>query len=296
MPIDNLIIDGTNIEFRTFYVTRNTKTVNSTGEQTSCIFKFLQTFNRLINKFDPTHIYASWDKKLTRQSTNFRKEMLNGQYKASRVMSPDIQEMFDQEINLIEILESLGTKNIYPNTLEADDVCSWLANTLPGSSVIISADQDLLQLISPQISVYNLKELITYDNFKEKKGISPEAFLLFKAIKGDPSDNIKGLDGYGEVKSARLASNWDPSLITEEQHELVKRNLILMDLKHGYNAQDGEKLSYEAQFNYTKDIKADLNKFRSLCEKYEFHTYLNNMGDWKKNVNRNNIVELINNL
>ena len=296
MQVDNLILDGTNIEFRIFYISRGMKFETETGEQTGCIFKFLQTFKNLVEKFNPTNIYAAWDKKLLHPSTNFRKDILIDQYKAGRVKPPDIQEMYDQEIRLIEMLESLGVKNIFPNVLEADDVCAWLADTLPGTGVVVSVDQDLLQLVTPSVSVYNLKELITYENFESKKGVTPKNYVLYKAIKGDVSDNIVGVPGYGEVRSKKLASNYDGSVLTEEYKQIIERNLRLMSLHYGYKFQPGEKQKYEEQLNYVKNIKGDIDKFKRLCEKYNFEAFLNDMNKWKKLINRNNIFEIINNI
>lgn len=296
MRVDNLIIDGTNLEYRIFYIARESKTINDIGEQTSCIFKFLQTFSNLIEKFNPTEIYSAWDKKLTHPSTNFRKDILIDQYKAGRPKPADIQEMFDQEIKLIEILESLGVKNIYPNVLEADDVCAWLATTLPGNNVVVSVDQDLLQLINPTTSVYNMKEIITHENFEQKKEMKIEHYKRFKAIKGDPADNIPGLVGYGEVKSRKLAANWDQCKMSDEHIQIVERNLKLIDLHYGYNYQPGEKQKYEEQLNYTKNIKGDINKFMSLCKKYNFDAHINDVIKWKRILNRNNIIDIINRL
>ena len=296
MQIDNLILDGTNIEFRTFFISRNMKRTNTAGVQTGCIYKFLHTYNKLVTQFNPTNVYAAWDKKLEWRSTNFRKELLQNQYKAGRSKPDDIQEMFDQEVKLIEMLETLGVMSMYPKVLEADDICAWLAKKLDGNNVVVSADQDMLQLVTPNTSVYNLKELITYENFEEKKGITPELFVLYKSIKGDTSDNIPGLRGHGEVRSKKLAKNWDKANLTSEYQSIVERNLKLIDLHYGYEYQEGEKKSYENQFNYLKSVEADINKFKSLCDEYEFKSYIENINDWKRLINRNSIIDIINKL
>lgn len=309
MAIDNLIIDGTNIEFRIFYIARGFKSINnektsaidlsdtetkSYDEQSNCTYRFLQTFIKLTEKFNPTNIYAAWDKKLSHPSTNFRKEILSDQYKAGRTKPADIHEMYDQEIKLIEILQSLGVKNIFPNVLEADDVCAWLSKVLTGTTVIVSADHDLLQLVSPNVSVFNLKELITHDNFEEKKGFKPEFFKLYKAIKGDPSDNINGLAGYGEVRSRKLAINWNKTNITAEYRQLVERNLKLIDLHYGYNFQEGEKQKYIEQLNYVRNVKADFETFITLCTKNKFTSILDNLSRWKHLVKRNDLFDFVN--
>jgi DNA polymerase-1 len=305
MQVDNLIIDGTNIEFRVFiiaegmnarYGSSDEPITASEREQTNCTYRFLQTFHKLVEQFNPTNIYAGWDKKLQPNSTNFRKDILVDQYKAGRVRPPNIQEMYDQEIKLIEMLESLGVRNIFPNVLEADDVCAWLSHTLEGNTVVVSVDQDLLQLVTPTVSVFNLDKIITYENFKELKGVSPEDFVLYKAIKGDASDNIAGLDGYGEVRSRKLATNWNTTNITEDYKLIIDRNTKLIDLRFGYNYQSGEKQKYEEQLSYLKNVKHDIEQFKRLCEKYNFVTILRNIDKWKRMVKRNNIVDIINSI
>jgi len=283
---DNLIIDGTNIEFRFFFVFN-----------AEYMPRLLQSFINMIEEFNPTDVYMSWDKKIISHSTNFRKDILEGTYKAGRKRHPDIQMMYDQEIKLIEVFESLGCKTIFPNVLEADDVCAWLSTVLPGKSIIVSADHDLLQMVTPDVSVYNLKRMTTFKNFEEMKdGMSPKEFLLYKAIKGDDSDNISGVPGYGEVKSARLAKNWNASILTEENLQIVERNIRLMNLRYGFNHQEGERQKYEEQLNYVKNIQGDIVKFTELCTKYSFTECLGDLNRWKRMLKRNSIVDFINNL
>ena len=286
MNSDNLIIDGTNIEFRFFFVFN-----------AAYMPRLLNSFINMVEEFNPTNIYASWDKKITSPSTNFRKDILEGTYKAGRKRHPDIQMMYDQEIKLIEIFESLGVKNIFPNVLEADDVCAWLSTVLSGKSIIVSADHDLLQMVTPNISVYNLKKMTSFRNFAEtKNGMTPREFLLYKAIKGDDSDNIPGVPGFGEVKSAKLAKSWNASVLTEENLQIVERNIRLMNLRYGYNHQEGERQKYEEQLNYVKNIQGDIDKFEHLCAKYNFTDCLNDLGRWKRMLKRNSIVDIVNRL
>lgn len=294
MQYQNLIIDGTNLEFRIFYVAKNMKTMNASGEQTSCIFRFLLSFRDLVERFKPDNIYACWDKKLTWPSTNFRKEILIDKYKAGRVKPDDIEEMYEQEIKLVEILESLGVKNIFPNVLEADDVIGWLSKKLDGTKLIVSVDQDLLQLVDDNTSIYTLKKIINKQNFEVETGVPLKDYKLYKAIKGDTSDNISGLPGYGVVRSRKLASQWDSSNVSEEFKNIVERNLKLVDLDYGFKIQPDEEEAYKKQFE--KEVEPDIDKFKTLCERYEFTTYLENLKDWEHIIKRNNIVNLINTL
>jgi len=295
--IKNLIIDGTNLEFRIFYVSKSLQMFTEEGEQTSCIFKFLQTFKRLVNQFNPDNIYCAWDRKIDRETKNFRKILMKGQYKVGRPKPPDIEEMFKQEVKLIEALEYLGCKHMFPNTLEADDVVGYLARKLEGPNIVVSVDRDLYQLVDDKNSVYNLKEIITATNFKDIVGVHQSNFKLYKAILGDPADTIPGLPGYGPVRSKRLAEEWKESNISEDYKEIVKKNMKLIDLDLGYLMQLGEKQSYDDQFKSMKvDNKESLDNFKKFCEKYNFEEYLNNFNDWRHVFSRNNLIKTIESL
>jgi 5'-3' exonuclease len=298
MQVNNLIIDGTNIEFRIFHIARKHMVPDGLTPQSNITNKFLKTFRKLVEQFEPINIYASWDRKLDRNSTNFRHILMDGKYKAGRIRPPDIQDMYDQEIKLIEILEAFGVKNIFPNKLEADDVCAWLTTVVKGMSVIVSVDQDLLQLVSPTVSVWNMKELITFDNFSEIKGMRQSVYKLFKSIKGDPSDNIEGLKGYGDVYSRKLASNWkeNKNKLTQEQISIVEKNIQLIDLNFGYKFQKDEQKIYENQFNYLKNIECDFGKFIRLCKEWGLTDIVNEKNEWLQNTKRNCMVDLISKL
>ena len=293
MRVKNLIIDGTNLEFRVFFISKQIKMVNNAGEQISCVYRFLTTYKNLVDQFNPDNVYCAWDRKLDRNSRNFRQELLADQYKAGRVKPPDVDEMYEQEIKLIEGLEMLGCKHMFPNALEADDVVAWLATKLDGPNVIVSVDNDLLQLVNEKNSVYNLKKLITLDNFLREIGVNIEHFKLYKAIKGDISDNIPGIPGFGTVRARKLAANWKNINITESLKNIVERNLKLIDLNYGYTAQPEEVTSYENQFRYLTGLHGNIDKFKDYCEKNGFIEYLKRFNDWKHMFNRNKLVDLI---
>jgi DNA polymerase-1 len=75
----------------------------------------------------------------------------------------------------------------------------------------LSGDTDNLQLVDSQTKVYSLrrgvKDIVLYDEklVKEKfRGLEPEQILDFKALRGDPSDNIPGVTGIGEKTAIEL--------------------------------------------------------------------------------------------
>jgi len=295
MNVENLIIDGTNIEYRTYFIARKEKKTSESGLRIELVDKFLESFRRLVKQFDPNNIYVCWDKRIDYKSKNFRQILLDDQYKAGRVKHEDISEMYEQEELLHIMLTLFGAKNLFPNKLEADDVASWLTTKLNGETVIVSVDKDYLQLVQPHVSIYNLKTLITYNNFEDNIGMLPEHHLFYKAIKGDSSDNIPGVKGYGEVKSTRLAKDWSRNVLTKEDNEIVSRNLTLMDLAEGFKKEEGEEESYTEQFNAHKGTNGNIKKFLRAVEVLGLSEE-QHISEWKSIFRRNTLVDLINSL
>jgi 5'-3' exonuclease len=291
MNTKNLIIDGTNISFRYYYVTRNEKKNNNQGKSIEIIVKYLNGIFNFITKFNPDIIYAAWDKKISYKVQNYRQQLMNGAYKANRTKPNDVDQLYDQEERLIKILETLGVKNFYPNTLEADDVVAYLVNKIDGDTIVVSVDQDLLQLVNKRVSVWNLKTLITESNFKENIGIERELYNLYKAIKGDDADGIDGIPGYGKIKAARLAKIWNTSTISDNYKNIVDKNMKLMDLSYGIKVESGELISYDKQFEQNELTISNRDKFIQICANENIPISIN---EWNKIFSRNNIVNIIN--
>src|SRR2546427_9488757 len=116
-------------------------------------------------------------------------------------MPPDLGEQIPYIRKIIQamcipILE-------YPG-FEADDVIGTIARTAEKSGievVIVSSDKDMLQLVSPRVSMLNpMKDDLWYDEAKvvEFMGVKPSQVADLLALKGDTIDNIPGAPGIGD--------------------------------------------------------------------------------------------------
>lgn len=96
---------------------------------------------------------------------------------------------------------------------EADDIVSVFARELQGKGcqvVIITNDNDYLQLIGDNTRIFNLKHT---DISQRLKGNTPEEYLAIKILMGDKSDNIPAVfPKCGEKTAAHLASDGDALL------------------------------------------------------------------------------------
>ena len=170
--------------------------------------------------------------------------------------------------------------------MEADDVISWLCQKVEGPITVITGDRDMLQLVSPKVSVFNPYQKKTYTphNFEKELEISQDKFVLYKCILGDSSDNVKGLERYGEKKAKKLAvelGSFDNlSNLTEEQRSILLKNRKLMDLNMGWPTCTEETKSYEDQFICAQTIKTDPTKLKEYAIKLEMDKLANNLTYW----------------
>ena len=120
-----------------------------------------------------------------------------------------VDENFERERNLIMMYcVEMSIRVLFDDKTEGDDfIAYYVAHKKPEERVIIvSTDQDLTQLISPTVAVYNrtFKKYLNVKNFQKIKGYPVENVLLRKIFCGDPSDNIGNIKGLSENRLMEL--------------------------------------------------------------------------------------------
>ena len=134
----------------------------------------------------------------------------------------DLDDEQDSKVNqiarLIHYLKCLPVNLISLDKVEADDIIAYLTNYMStkynSKCTIVSADKDFLQLVNNNITVYSpmIKEYYTSKLVKEKFGLPPYNFILYKTLMGDNSDKIEGIPGLGPKKLFKLF----PELVDDE--------------------------------------------------------------------------------
>jgi DNA polymerase-1 len=290
-----MIIDGSNLLFRTYWVaeTRH-KLINTKGEWTGPVYLFLKSLKSLTDQFKPDSVWITWDRRLNHPSTNFRKVLAPDTYKQNRDNDKTLK-VHEQHDLLQPWLQSLGIKQIYPWVLEADDIISWLAKEKSQRATVVSVDKDMLQLIDSNIQCYSpiKKKIINIDNFESEVGVKVEHFVYYKALLGDKSDNVKGVDGYGIQKSKKLVIGGYKNIIetlNEENRQLFLHNVEMMDLNKSYLKEEGELECYEKQFLEQQNVKTDMDKFKELCNETEFYSLAKEIERWKSTFSRTGTI------
>lgn len=205
-----VILDSHGIIFRSFYALRDILTVRRTGEPVAAVFGFANSLLTVFNDLQPTHVIAAWDA----SSETFRKE-LDDQYKATRRPTPD--ELVPQFDRVRELLDAFHIPLVERAGYEADDILGTFARQAADQgieTVIVTLDNDIVQLVEPHIRVYMYRlyqrDYVMYDEdaVRAKWGFEPRQMIDYKALVGDSSDNIPGVKGIGEKGAKALIEEW----------------------------------------------------------------------------------------
>ena len=288
-----VLVDGHAYAYRSFHAIRQLSAPD--GFPTNAIFGFIKATAKLREVLKPDGMLVVWDGGLAPE----RVAALPG-YKAQRPPMPgDLARQLD---GINEYLDAAGIPWFCRDNVEADD---WIAAVAvqaveAGFKIVIaSSDKDFMQLVSPDIGLFNpgaeAKGVWTDQEVREKTGVAPGQIVDWLSLIGDSVDNIPGVPGVGpktaaelllqfgsvdalwprlsEVKSARVRSN------LENSREQVARNIGLIRLNTGMTCQFGRE---DACFR-----KPNRDRLRELYARWGFRSMLAQLeaelepaGDW----------------
>lgn len=202
-----LLVDGNALFYRAYHAFPKELTTPK-GEPINAVYGFARIFFGAIKTLKPTHVALGFDLK----GPTFRDGLFDG-YKATRSAMPE--DLAEQIPRIHEIANKLEAPIYTAETFEADDVIGTIARQVekayPDMRVIIlSSDQDLIQLVTDKVALYSpgiaprKPTLYTPEQVMEKYGFAPLQMIEYKALRGDPSDNIPGVPGIGEVTATQL--------------------------------------------------------------------------------------------
>lgn len=298
----HLLIDGNSIAHAA-----NAGTTLTVGQtQVQAVFGVMRTLRKLAATYGafytPTILWdgASWRK------------LSFPEYKANRDKDDTPaaaalkaqKEQLKKQARMIEIaVRLLGISQVRAANMEADDLAGIMVQRFEPRGdkiVLVSADRDWIQLISPNVSWFDPinDRKMTPSALPEKYGVQDVAqFIEMKALMGDAGDNIPGVGGIGE-KGARdflqtygSFANFTNSVILDKTVELKSlpkkyrdlveneekaiafaRNIRLMDLKTPLRP---------APINLTVTKgEPNLNALRAFCDKLMFRSITQDLDNW----------------
>ncbi len=199
-----VLLDANGLVYRAFYALPYFTT--SDGRPTNAVYGFTTMLLKVLEEERPTHLAAAFD----RPAPTFRHAAYRP-YKATRPQMPD--DLRSQVHLVRRICEAFSVPVFEIEGYEADDVIATLAHQAEAAGfevLVVTGDLDLLQVATDRTKVMvtsrGLTETTVYDaaRVQDRFGIAPVQLPDLKALCGDPSDNLPGVPGVGEVTAARL--------------------------------------------------------------------------------------------
>lgn len=191
------------------------------------IYNFFRGLRPLVEKFEPDEVIFALE------GTPKARLELDENYKGNRVQDPNDakwKEFVRQRDRIIEMVKFyLPFRVARCPDHEADDLIAHFARARSDDGcevVIISADTDFIQLLQEgrDIKLWNPIS----KSFREPPDYD---YVVWKALRGDSSDNITGVPGVGDKTAERLCK--DANLFEEKMQDgatraLVERNIEMI--------------------------------------------------------------------
>ncbi|PQZ49163.1 DNA polymerase I [Ochrobactrum sp. MYb15] len=202
------LVDGSGYIFRAYHalppLTRKTDglPVGAVSGFCNMLWKLLKDARNTDVGVVPTHFAVIFDY----SSQTFRKEIYP-EYKANRTAPPE--DLIPQFGLIRQATRAFNLPCIEKEGFEADDLIATyarLAEAAGGDVTIVSSDKDLMQLVTPQVSMYDgMKDKqISIPEVIEKWGVPPEKMIDLQSLTGDSTDNVPGIPGIGPKTAAQL--------------------------------------------------------------------------------------------
>jgi DNA polymerase-1 len=299
-----IIIDSNALLHRSFHALP--PLMNKSGQETGAVYGYLLTLFKAINDLKANYIVACFDTK----TPTFRHEMFED-YKAQRPVTPS--GIISQIPITKEVLEAFKIPVFAKEGVEADDLIATICEKLKPASAqgfgeakenlevyIVSGDLDNLQLVNKNTKVYTMgkgiRDTIIYDINKvvERFGVEPRQMVDFKALIGDPSDNIPGVEGIGKKTAAEIIQKYNS--IENLYNELSTDTAVLKPKVKEMLKKDKDSALMSKQLSQMKkDVDIDFNiedckfgdfdqnKVEKVFKDLEFNSLITRLSSLKNN-------------
>lgn len=202
-----VVIDGHALIHRAYHAIPPLTT--KSGEIVNAVYGFTLILLNVIKELKPKYVAVAFDLPgKTKRHEDY------AEYKATRAAKPD--DLISQFARSEEVVRAFNIPVFTAPGYEADDVIGTLVHKVPKNieSIIVTGDMDELQLVDEHTKVYTMRrgftDTVIYDTdaVMNRYGLSPSQFVDYKALRGDPSDNIPGVAGIGEKTATDLIATY----------------------------------------------------------------------------------------
>jgi DNA polymerase I len=257
------LIDAMSNIHRAYHAIQRLST--SAGRPTNAIYGFVTMLRKLLREHTPDLCAVAWDGPERTQ----RHEQY-AEYKANRVAMQD--DLASQLPAIREVLEAYRIPILELPGYEADDVIGTLATKAAAEGfdvVIVTADKDMLQLVTPRVRVFHTGKEAFLDEAGVEAffGVKPGQVADVLALMGDSVDNVPGVPGVGQVTAKKWISQYG-NLTALYEHENEIKGKVGESLRQNREAAMLSRRLVEIPVDL--DIPFDPEKLR--CSEPDFPT------------------------
>ncbi|NLZ18343.1 MAG: DNA polymerase I [Desulfobulbaceae bacterium] len=275
------LIDGSAYIYRAYHAIAPLS--NSTGLPTNAVYGFTTILRRLVKEREPAYVAVAFDTK----GPVFR-HLLYKDYKANRPPMPE--DLVEQLAYIRRTVSAYGMLTLEQEDQEADDLIASVARRMAALGhevVMISGDKDLLQLVSPQITMWDPMKntLMGEAEVVGKYGVGSSGLLDFFALTGDSSDNIPGVPGIGPKTAEKFMVQYGNLEQLYEAAPTLKKSKVVESLlahrEQAFLSRDLVRLNSAAPVpelleNY-RWSGPDPEALRALWTELEFYSLLKDL-------------------
>lgn len=202
-------VDGDSLARRAHHGFERTGWVDPQGRPSWVVDGSLQMAHDMVARVQRFSAVAAAVVAFDDRSSSWRRDMFPG-YKAGRTRPS--QEYFDQLPRLRDAFEACGAEVVSVAGQEADDVVSSVATRASKGglrTVVCTSDRDAFALVDHDVVVYRLgirgrDAWMNVAQLRDRYGIGPGQYLDLAALRGDPSDALPGVPGFGDKRASQL--------------------------------------------------------------------------------------------
>ncbi len=201
------LVDASLYIFRAWHSLPPDDFVDAQGHPVNAVHGFARFMLELLERERPQHIAVAFDQSL---ESSFRNTLYPA-YKANREPAPD--SLKRQFALCQQFAGALGLTVLADDHYEADDLIGTLLTRQRErgfSGVVISADKDLSQLLTPGDIQwdYARQQRWDADGVKARYGVHAHQIADYLGLTGDAVDNIPGVPGIGAKTAAALLEHF----------------------------------------------------------------------------------------
>ncbi len=231
------------------------------------VYNFLRQFRALVELHSPTRVYVAME------GVPVKRRALLKEYKANRIIDTDDEKKiaqtadFFRQVDVVRFMleTSFPVSVVWHPFFEADDT---IYNLIKRSSsaipwVVASNDSDFTQLLNEfeHVKVYNPMQ----KTYVEKPVYD---YVHWKALRGDPSDNIPKVPGMSDKKAEKALTSTGEATSFLNDPKLVEQWRMNCELIrfHTWSDEEAEKMTASVPEKDWKKVKSELDSmgFKSI--------------------------------